>query len=224
MAVFENFSKSRGPWINIWTCISILLTTCYNCIFVCGSFNWPYSKCQMYLFCFKCTRLHWKYNIQFTIFDSVADSWSAFSRNRWLLKTPNKWRISKIIWISRTFKKNIINGNDVFSWIYHGSCRQFFFFKAVKIKIRTWVIDCTNSPTLFLAVVFALMQVVTYIMVYGISKQLNLRRNDTSSNNNREIQYIISGNESKVFCNDFRVPKTFDKKPAAKKQYQQIVS
>lgn len=101
-----------------------------------------------------------------------------------------------------------------------------FFFQGSKNKDQNlaWVIDCTNSPTLFLAVVFALMQVVTYIMVYGISKQLNLRRNDTSSNNNREIQYIISGNESKVFCNDFRVPKTFDKKPAAKKQYQQIVS
>ena len=74
-----------------------------------------------------------------------------------------------------------------------------FFFKTVKIKIGTWVIDYTNSPTLFLAVVFALIQVVTYFMVYDISKQLDLKRNDTSTNDNREIQYIISGDELKFF-------------------------
>ena len=99
-----------------------------------------------------------------------------------------------------------------------------FSFKAVKIKIGAWVIDYTNKPTLFLAVVFALTQLVTYFMVYDISKQLDLKKNDTSSNNNREIQYEISEDDSKVFCNDFIISETFDKMTTGRRQNQQIIS
>ena len=87
-----------------------------------------------------------------------------------------------------------------------------FFFKSVKTNVGTWVLDYTNSPTLFLAVMFDVMQVITYFMVYDISKQRYLKSNYNSSNNDREMQSNTRGNAngSKVSCNDFIHLETFD--------------
>ena len=86
-----------------------------------------------------------------------------------------------------------------------------FFFKSVKTNVGTWVLDYTNSPTLFLAVMFDVMQVITYFMVYDISKQRYLK-NNYNSNNDREIQSNTrgNGNGSKVSCNNFIHLETFD--------------
>lgn len=99
-----------------------------------------------------------------------------------------------------------------------------FFFKTVKTNIGTWVIDYTNSPTLFLAVMFAVMQVITYFMVYDIWKQFDLKNNYKASNNNRKTPSKTISNGSKASCNDFIHLKMFDIKSIKMEKNRQLIS